>query len=125
MGNYKKYTICVDFDGVIHSYISQFDPDNIPDPPVEGAIEFLTDMWEEFNVVIHTTRAELGTNRRMIRDWLKKWGLHRDIAEFITITDKKQAALIYLDDRAIRFKGPGSFPTVRAIHQAKPWNKRD
>ena len=37
-----KPTLCVDFDGVIHSYISGWKgADVIPDPPVPGAIEAL------------------------------------------------------------------------------------
>ena len=34
--------LCVDFDGVIHSYTSGWEGiDMIPDPPVEGAIKWL------------------------------------------------------------------------------------
>ena len=35
-------TVLVDFDGVIHSYTSPFTtPDEIKDPPVPGAFEWL------------------------------------------------------------------------------------
>lgn len=44
----------------------------------------------------------------------------------IKVTAEKPAALIYLDDRAVRFRGPGpgAFPSVRYIHGALPWHKR-
>ena len=38
----KKFTVAVDFDGVIHSYTTLwFTASVIPDPPVPGAIEWL------------------------------------------------------------------------------------
>jgi len=35
----------------------------------------------------------------------------------------KPAALIYLDDRAVRFDGE-NFPEKSEIHALRPWNKR-
>ena len=50
--------ICVDFDGVIHSYTSGWKGiDVIPDPPVEGAIEALHIYCQHFNVNIYSARS--------------------------------------------------------------------
>lgn len=41
----KKQTICVDFDGVLHSYTSRFTvPDEVLDRPTPGALGWLEDM---------------------------------------------------------------------------------
>ena len=126
----KKWSICVDFDGVIHSYTSPWVSKHvIPDPPVEGSIEWLADMLQHFDVWILSTRTKSWRGRRAIRKWLSKWSGnlyyetmgHRGI-EDVRLTSTKPPALIYLDDRAVRFEGD-NFPTKGQIHQAKPWHK--
>jgi hypothetical protein len=41
----------------------------------------------------------------------------------IKFTKAKPPCLIYLDDRAVRFEGPGTFPSRDEIHRLRPWNK--
>lgn len=117
----ERYTVAVDFDGVVHSYTTPWiAAETIPDPPVEGAIEWLNEIGEWFEVVIHTTRAKTREGMVAVGEWLTKHGFVGQVV----ITDCKVPALIYLDDRAWRFMGPGSFPTREQIHRALPWNKR-
>lgn len=93
-----------------------------------GAIGWLYEMIQKFEVVIFTTRGRTARGRRAIRKWLRKhcgdllWyespdGL-RGLEE-IEITATKPTALIYIDDRAYRFEG--TFPTAQEIHNARPW----
>jgi hypothetical protein len=118
----ERYTVAVDFDGVIHSYTSPWEEaDIIPDPPVEGAIEWLLEIAKKFEVVIFTTRAKTVKGRMAVRGWLRMYGVHCQEEQ---VTAEKPAALIYLDDRAYRFEGPGTYPTSEQIHAARPWNKR-
>jgi hypothetical protein len=127
----KKYTVCVDFDGVLHSYTTPWiNAHTIPDPPVAGAILWLITMLAKFEVVIFSTRCKTWRGRRAIRRWLYEHGggaffecVGARGLEDITLAKTKPAALIYLDDRAVRFTGPESWPTVDQIHKAKPWNK--
>ena len=143
-----RYTISVDFDGVIHSYTTPWvKPHIIPDPPVEGAITWLSQMVQHFNVVIFSTRCRTWRGRRAMRRWLREhsgfmWDnskcQHVEVSggemrwrpasghglEEVRFSYTKVPALIYLDDRAVRFDGPGTFPTRNAIHQQYvPWNK--
>lgn len=118
----KRYTVAVDFDGVLHSYTSPwFAADVIPDPPVPGAIEWLRQISERFEVVIHTTRGDTSDSRAAIRKWLSHYGWEG--AASVRITNEKVPALVYLDDRAIRFTG--TFPTADEVYKAKPWNKQN
>ncbi len=117
----KRYTIAVDFDGVIHSYTSPWvDAETIPDEPVEGAIEWLTEISETFDIIIFTTRGATEAGRTAVAKYISQNGYTGHDFE---VTAKKPPALIYLDDRAYRFNGPGTFPTADDIHRARPWNK--
>lgn len=118
----ERYTVAVDFDGVLHSYISPWvDAETIPDPPVEGAIAWLTEIAQHFTVVIFTTRGQTLMGQVAVRDWLYNWGFEG--TKDLRVTAEKPPALIYLDDRGYRFEGPGTFPTKDQIHAARPWNK--
>lgn len=120
----ERYTVAVDFDGVIHSYTSPWaGPDVIPDPPVEGAMEWLQEMMEHFEMVIFTTRAKTLAGRWAVRRYIEE---NADWPEALSlrVTSEKIPALMYIDDRGWRFEGPGTFPTRQQIHQALPWNKR-
>lgn len=117
----KKYTVAVDFDGVLHSYTSPWvDASVIPDPPVAGAADWLNAIREDFEVVIFTTRGNCDEGREAVRWYLGEAGV-RDAASLV-VTHEKIPALVYIDDRALRFDGK-NFPTAREVHQLKPWNK--
>lgn len=120
-----KYSIAVDFDGVVHSYRSPFTENAAIDPPTTGAIEWLTLMAQHFNIIIHTTRGKNAEGQYLVRRYLLDHGLSGEIVDWLDVTNVKHPALIYLDDRALRFNGPLSWPTVQEIHQALPWNKID
>lgn len=118
----ERYTICVDFDGVLNSYSSPWDSGEIPDPPVPGAIEWLVSMLDKFQVVILSTRGGRTRGPALIASWLTRYGFPLERLIELSITDRKPAALIYIDDRAYRFTG-ANFPTASEIHQLRPWNK--
>lgn len=118
----ERYTVCVDFDGVIHSYTSPWQEGSIPDPPVPGALEWLAEMTKKFKVVILTTRGKDKEQEALVRLWLIEHGLPSRVAITLEVTNVKPAALIYIDDRAYRFTGD-NFPTAQQIHDARPWNK--
>lgn len=125
-----KYTVAVDFDGVLHSYTTPWQGATvIPDPPVDGAIEWLHRTIQKFDVVIFTTRGRWPWGRWAVRRWLHRYAGHlwydgpgyRGI-EDVKVTNRKDAALVYIDDRALRFDGT-NFPAADAIHALRPWNK--
>jgi hypothetical protein len=110
--------VCVDFDGVIHSYVSGWQgPGVIPDPPVPGAIEWLNEIGTRYVVVILTTRAASPDGVRAVRRWLRERG-HLDW-EGVAVTDRKPPAVLDVDDRAGRFEG--AFPTQDEIRTFRPW----
>lgn len=98
----RKATICVDFDGVLYSYVSGWMGINhLPDPPVWGtkvAMERLKDMG--FRIVVQSTRCASSAGRRAIGVWLQKHGIVVD-----EVVQQKPPALVYIDDRGLQFKG--------------------
>lgn len=125
-------TLCLDFDGVVHSYASGWKgARTIPDPPTPGAIEAIDRYLRAgFGVVIHSSRARYFGGIRAMRAWLKKhagalW--YPDPAgglglEAVRFTRWKPAALVTLDDRALTFTG--TWPSAKDLASFQPWNKR-
>lgn len=115
-------TIAVDFDNVLHSYVHRWTGPIPEDPPVPGAQDFIDDLLGRgYKVVIFSHRAHTKEGEQGIRQWLVKYDFPR-----LPVTDKKPAALCYIDDRAFRFEG--DFKQVIKFIESpaiEPWVTRD
>jgi len=113
-----KPILALDFDGVLHSYVSGWQGcDVIGDPPVPGAVEFVRAAQEHFEVVVCSSRArDCGAATAMAR-WLDKWGFPT-----MTITNRKPAAFVSIDDRALQFVG--LWPDLDILRAFLPGSKR-
>ena len=89
--------VCVDLDGVLNQFDGWRGADYFH-PPRPGAREFLARLNElGYDVVVFTVRW-----KPHVEEWLAR---HR-LAEFVReVTDKKPAAHVYVDDRAVCFQG--------------------
>lgn len=68
----RKPILCLDFDGVVHSYTSGWQGITvIPDPPIPGAFEFISQAMLHFKVAIFSSRSTW-RGRRAMRRWLLK-----------------------------------------------------
>ena len=68
-----KPILCLDFDGVLHSYRSGWKgARRIPDPPVPGALEFVVGALEQFRVAILSSRSHQLFGRWAMKRWLRK-----------------------------------------------------
>lgn len=127
----SKPILCLDFDGVLHSYISGWKgATEIPDPPVPGALEFLEEATRHFSVCIYSSRSNQPGGRDAMLRWLIKHAGGNEVAlqdapawvSMIAWPDHKPPALVTLDDRAICFTGV--WPSMAELRDFKPWNKR-
>lgn len=126
-----KPILCVDFDGVIHSYTSGWHGIlTVADAPVPGAMDFLRDALKDFDVYIFSARSNQWLGQYAMKKWLKrelraKFFLDQPNAvklfKQIKWCKTKPHAMIYLDDRAMCFTG--EFPVVRELLNFKPWYK--
>lgn len=128
--------ICVDFDGVIHSYVSGWQGiSEINDPPVPGAIEWLIEHLPIPDAIcamapphkgpvvqIYSSRSKSFWGRRAMRKYLVKHGLPKAYLEVLKFPIKKPPAFLTIDDRAICFTG--TFPTMEEMMSFKAWNKK-
>lgn len=94
--NYKK-TIMIDLDGVLDNY-STYDKNNIPEIK-QGAKDFIKklDKTGKYELVLFTTRSP-----KLATEWLMQNKIDK---YFKDVTNVKYPAYIYLDDRAVQFKG--------------------
>lgn len=89
--------VCVDLDGVLNVYDGWRAPEFFH-PPRPGAREFLRDLNEAgFEVIIFTVRYA---------PWVEKWLQECGLSDLVRgVTDRKPPAHVYLDDRAVCFRG--------------------
>lgn len=143
--------LCIDFDGVLHSYESGWKGvDVIPDPPVPGALIWLRALTEDpdFEPQIYSSRskeirqvkhgdpipggvADAGVEGGFVhipigivamKHWLGVHGLEEEYIDQLEFPTQKPPAFLTIDDRAICFQG--RFPTLEELGAFKPWNKR-
>lgn len=110
----KPQTICLDFDGVIHSYQHGWQGEAvIPDPPVHKVDLAIKELRKDYRVVVFSARCRTDEGVEAIRAWLKKHNIEVD-----EVCRHKPPALVYVDDRAVRFSGDWQ-QTIADIHTFK------
>jgi hypothetical protein len=137
----NKPILCVDFDGVIHSYTSGWHGATVvPDPPVKGALAWLWKATEWFNVQVYSSRSKDPEARVAMLAWMIKhslaefgeghpmsmldMGRDQDCEYPITFAYEKPAAFLTIDDRAVCFEGDWGELDPCELLNFKPWNKR-
>jgi hypothetical protein len=108
--------VCVDLNGVLDSYTGWKDPDHW-DPPRDGAHEFLRTLQARgFVVVVFTTRHPTG-----VRRWLRQ---HELLPYVTAITSRKPPAHVFVDDRAVCFRGDFNETLERVLSFKAYWEER-
>lgn len=132
-----KKIICIDFDGVIHSYERGWQGGAIYGTVVPGFFDWAYAMQAtgEFELVVYSSRSKEPERLAAMREWLVRhalqWvemeGLAKDVVMVHLAFDfahEKPPAFLTIDDRAIRFEGRWDAPELSpaAIAAFKPWN---
>lgn len=124
----KALTVAVDFDGVLHMYSKGFQDGSIYDQPVPGAAQALQALKEKgYKIYIFSTRSnkifhkkDSGDQNAAMEAYLKKHQIPYDrIWSF-----GKPMADIFIDDRAIGFRGDWQ-DTLQAVLSFKVWTEKD
>lgn len=123
----NKPILCLDFDGVIHSYWSGWHGANIiEDPPVKGAFEAIEEYAQYFDVHIFSSRSRQEGGIEAMKSWFQAFGFPCDISgdpKWLKFPEEKPPATVSIDDRAITFTGV--FPDLETLQNFKPWNKKE
>lgn len=126
----SKPILCLDFDGVIHSYTSPWQgADIIPDPPVPGALVFIASALAVFRVAIFSSRSSTQDGIVAMQLWLNRQAMRELnpeqaglVADGVEWPIEKPPAFLTLDDRAFTFNGV--WPDLETLRQFKPWNRQ-
>lgn len=121
-------TIAVDFDGTICTYDGNFG--EITGEIVSGFFDWLVSTKDKARVVVFSTRARDELGHAEISTFLhQQWGEYLkthscDPVEF-EITSEKPSAIVYIDDRGLRFEGDWSSPlfSVDSLLALRTWEQ--
>jgi hypothetical protein len=106
--------IMIEFDGVINNYKGWKDENELFSPN-KYVDTFLTILSKDFDVNIFTSR-----DPSKVYAWLKKYNLHKFVKN---VTNIKEPAFIYVDDRAVKFDGD-FFQTINDIKEFRAYWQR-
>lgn len=107
----KLQTICLDFDGVIHSNASGWQGEAvISDPPIHKVSQAIAELRKNYRVVVYSARCRSEEGVDAIRAWLAKHSIAVD-----EVCQHKPPAHVYVDDRAVCFQGDWA-QTIADIH---------
>lgn len=135
----NKPILCVDFDGVVHSYERGWQDGKIYGTVVPGFFEWAERVRNHFNIAIYSSPSKTETGRREMAEWLSKRlneAIEKDElpATFdrpafwlsINLANEKPPAWLTIDDRAIRFDGDWTAPELapEALRSFQPWTNR-
>ena len=134
MGN--KPILCVDFDGVIHSYERGWQDGSIYGAATAGFFPWLAKAKDHFRIVIYSSRSKTPEGIEAMRLWLENqecnWlintaaGASHDLAGnvgSIEFAHEKPPAFLTIDDRAVTFCGSWEALDPEALRDFKPWNQ--
>jgi len=109
-----KKTILIDLDGVLNIYNGNYDENYIP-PIKNGAYELITQLANNYKIVIFTTRNTLIAS---------KWIIENDLFSYVeNVTNVKEPAHLIIDDRCINFNGDYKY-LKHKIENFEVWYKK-
>ena len=133
----SKPTLCIDFDGVIHSYERGWQDGEIYGSVVPGFFEWAYAASLDFKLVIYSSRSKTEAGRAAMAAWLREqneaWftanGFEAEESKplAIELTHEKPAAFLTIDDRALTFNGDWYDDAwwPEKLLAFKPWMARD
>lgn len=115
----SKKTVVFDFDGVIHNYTGEWDGVDVISgslvPGIDCALKAIHDAGYE--VVVVSTRCAVLEGLDALKAWFRKHGIYGYIDR---VSPTKPPAIVYIDDRAIRFDGNAD-GLLEQINDFHPW----
>lgn len=125
-----KPILCIDFDGVIHSYEKGWQNGVIYGTVTPGFFEWAEQAAKLFKLVVYSSRSKTdeGTNAMMfwLADQRKKWraagGQSGPDELSFEFANEKPPAYLTIDDRAVQFRGDWAALDPKELRAFKPWN---
>lgn len=118
----RRKSVAIDIDGMLTDNVRGFRGNDIMNPLLSGAREFLIELQNHRKLVIFSCRST---------EAIRRWCLENDLpfdeinknSDVVTGNPGKVFASVYADDKAYRFDGDFD----KALHEIlnfKPWYER-
>lgn len=125
-----KPILCIDFDGVIHSYEHGWQDGAIYGVATRGFFEWAQEAQKLFKLVIYSSRSKTDEGviamslwmRAQLQNWRDAGGMRNNEPLEFEYADKKPPAFLTIDDRAICFQGDWNSLHPGALRLFRPWN---
>jgi hypothetical protein len=121
----KKFRpiLCIDFDGVIHSYDKGWQNGEIYGELTPGFVEWAQKAGEIFDLCVYSSRSSSVEGIAKMASWFDA-KLPEDVNFKLRFVAEKPPAYLTIDDRAITFKGDWSAEELVPANMLafKPWN---
>jgi hypothetical protein len=131
----SKPILCIDFDGVIHSYERGWQDGGIYGTATEGFFAWAIEAVKLFKLVVYSSRSKEPDGARLMSEAIGKWSIDAidagevprdyDWSELfgdLTFANEKPPAFLTIDDRAVQFTGDWSILDPVLLRSFKPWN---
>jgi len=129
----SKPILCLDFDGVIHSYERGWQGGDIYGTVTPGFFEWASEAKKHFQLVIYSSRSKDADGKTAMWSWLKhQWGSWRHhgagqehpdpiVYDEFEFAHEKPPAFLTIDDRALTFRGNWSDYPPEGLLTFRPW----
>lgn len=119
----EDIVIAIDFDGVLASYTGFIAKDDVQEPNLEVVKTMKLLKEKGCRILIHSTRGD-----EFIRSYCEKFSIPMDYINHrpdkVGENPGKPVAFVYIDDRAICYKGQNAEELISEIKNFKPyWRK--
>jgi len=112
-----KKTIAVDFDGVINPYVKGWQGAGVFETPSKECVAAIKKLHTNYTIIIHTAREQ--TEFSNIREYLSKHDVEYDEIFEAKGSRAKPKAEVYLDDRAVAFRGDWTVALAKIENSSK------
>lgn len=125
--------LCLDFDGVLHSYSSGWQGSTvISDPVTPGFFEWADEAAKFFTLVVYSSRSKDRDAILAMQSWLMVQAARhypseeeaKALLSQIEFAHEKPPAFLTIDDRAVCFEGDWSALPPSTLRAFLPWNKK-
>jgi hypothetical protein len=138
--------ICLDFDGVIHSYERGWQNGELYGTVTPGFLDWAHKAGKHFRLVVYSSRSKDPDSIKEMAVWIgghafqEGWQitdfpseaspflrlLHARRADLILLefTNQKPPAFLTIDDRAIRFEGRWDWLDPEQLREFKTWTEK-
>jgi hypothetical protein len=129
MSEYKPI-ICIDFDGVIHSYENGWQDGEIYGTATPGFFVWAMKAKDHFELVVYSSRSKTPEGIAAMQEAIGRWAREdgctdpENVVAWFDFSNVKPPAFLTIDDRAICFNGKWGALDPAELLQFRTWTER-